>query len=135
MSAVAVSQIDRHPVAVTCSWDGTVRIWDLMTGRPRGEPLVGHAGPAPRPERLHTGTRARFGAAAIEAFGGQPRQSDGGVGFVDDAEGRHPQGILIDTAAVAEPGLAFVAGFGVDAIQFDHGGKHKTRKPKIHATG
>ncbi|MEU2133985.1 hypothetical protein [Streptomyces sp. NPDC018352] len=32
-----------RPVAVTGSDDGTVRVWDLTTHQPVGEPLTGHA--------------------------------------------------------------------------------------------
>jgi WD40 repeat protein len=41
---VAVGQVDSTPVAVTGDRDGTVRVWDLRTGRARGEPLGGQAG-------------------------------------------------------------------------------------------
>ncbi|MGH3934055.1 MAG: hypothetical protein ACRDS1_03575 [Pseudonocardiaceae bacterium] len=40
--AVACTQLDGRPVAVTGSWDATVRIWDLTTGTPIGDPLTGH---------------------------------------------------------------------------------------------
>jgi len=42
VTAVAVGQIDGHPVAVTGSSDATVRIWDLTLGQPVGEPLTEH---------------------------------------------------------------------------------------------
>jgi len=45
VQAVACTQLDGRPVAVTCGWDGTVRIWDLATGTPIGDPLSGHTGP------------------------------------------------------------------------------------------
>ncbi|MFI6724984.1 caspase family protein [Streptomyces atratus] len=45
VSAVACTVIDGQPVAVTGSHDHTVRIWDLNTGRPIGEPLTGHETP------------------------------------------------------------------------------------------
>ncbi len=35
---------DGRPVAVTGSQDATVRIWDLTTGAPVGNPLTGHTG-------------------------------------------------------------------------------------------
>ncbi|MGH3810141.1 MAG: hypothetical protein ACRDRU_26670, partial [Pseudonocardiaceae bacterium] len=34
--------LDGRPVAVTGSWDTTVRVWDLGTGSPIGDPLTGH---------------------------------------------------------------------------------------------
>ncbi|MGW3498023.1 hypothetical protein [Streptomyces sp. NPDC001020] len=40
--AVATAVVDGHPVAVTGSHDHTVRVWDLTTGQPIGEPLTGH---------------------------------------------------------------------------------------------
>ena len=33
---------DGRPIAVTGSWDATVRVWDLTTGTPLGDPLTGH---------------------------------------------------------------------------------------------
>ena len=35
---------DGRPVAVTGSCDDTVRVWDLTTGTPIGDPLTGHTG-------------------------------------------------------------------------------------------
>ena len=35
---------DGRPIAVTGSEDATVRIWDLTTGTPVGDPLTGHTG-------------------------------------------------------------------------------------------
>jgi len=32
------------PIAVTGSADGTVRVWDLNTGAPVGDPLIGPTG-------------------------------------------------------------------------------------------
>ncbi|MFE4602016.1 caspase family protein, partial [Kitasatospora indigofera] len=42
VEAVACTMLDGRPVAVTGSSDDTVRVWDLTTGRPVGEPLTGH---------------------------------------------------------------------------------------------
>jgi WD40 repeat protein len=39
---VAIAQLDGRPVIVTGSGDTTVRVWDLTTGAPIGQPLTGH---------------------------------------------------------------------------------------------
>jgi WD40 repeat protein len=36
---------DGQPIAVSAGWDATVRVWNLATGTPLGDPLVGHTGP------------------------------------------------------------------------------------------
>jgi hypothetical protein len=41
VGAVATAVVDGRTVAVTCSEDRTVRVWDLATGRSVGEPLTG----------------------------------------------------------------------------------------------
>ncbi|MGP3635947.1 caspase family protein [Streptomyces sp. 24-1644] len=40
--AVACTQMDGRPVAVTAGHDQAVRVWSLTTGHPLGEPLTGH---------------------------------------------------------------------------------------------
>jgi hypothetical protein len=45
VTAVAAAQVDGRPVAVSGSFDTTVRIWDLVTGRPVGAPITDHAAP------------------------------------------------------------------------------------------
>ncbi|MEV4185014.1 serine/threonine-protein kinase [Streptosporangium canum] len=42
VTAVAVTQLDGRPVAVSGSDDDTVRVWDLTTRKQLGEPLTGH---------------------------------------------------------------------------------------------
>ena len=44
VNAVACTTIDGRPVAVTGSNDGSVRVWDLVSGQPLGEPMIGHTG-------------------------------------------------------------------------------------------
>ncbi|MGV9358558.1 hypothetical protein [Streptomyces misionensis] len=46
VSAVAAGPVtvDGRPVVVTGGDDGTVRLWDLATGEPAGEPLADHTG-------------------------------------------------------------------------------------------
>ena len=43
VNSVAFAELDGRTVVVTGSSDGTVRVWDLATGTPLGEPLTGHA--------------------------------------------------------------------------------------------
>ncbi len=45
------------------------------------------------------------------------QHADGRIGLVNGAIGRHPERILADAAAVAQPGAAVVAGPGVDLRQ------------------
>ncbi|WP_223835735.1 WD40 repeat domain-containing protein [Streptomyces venezuelae] len=42
--AVACAELGGRPLAVTTGQDGTVRVWDLATGRTVGRPLTGHTG-------------------------------------------------------------------------------------------
>jgi WD40 repeat protein len=42
MAAATLVLPDGRPVAVTGSDDATVRVWDLNTGTPIGDPLTGH---------------------------------------------------------------------------------------------
>ena len=42
---MAVGEREGRAVIVSGGEDGTVRVWDLATGRPVGEPLRGHDGP------------------------------------------------------------------------------------------
>jgi WD40 repeat protein len=43
VNAVATGVVDERTFAVTGGTDGTVRLWDLATCEPVGEPLTGHA--------------------------------------------------------------------------------------------
>ncbi|MET3985749.1 WD40 repeat domain-containing protein [Streptomyces sp. PvR034] len=42
--SVACTVVDGRAVAVSTGQEGTVRLWDLRTGAPVGEPLTGHVG-------------------------------------------------------------------------------------------
>ena len=42
--AVAVGELEGRPVVVSGSADRTVRVWDLATGAPVGDPFTGHTG-------------------------------------------------------------------------------------------
>ena len=44
VTAVAVGELDGRPVVVSGGGDATVRVWDLATGDPVGDPLTGHTG-------------------------------------------------------------------------------------------
>ena len=44
MTAVAAAELDGRPVVISGSYDGTVRVWDLATGTPVGDPFTGHTG-------------------------------------------------------------------------------------------
>ncbi|MEU3170362.1 hypothetical protein, partial [Streptosporangium sp. NPDC006930] len=39
--AVAVGQVNGRPIAVTGGADATVRVWDLTTRKPLGQPMTG----------------------------------------------------------------------------------------------
>ena len=41
---MAVAELDGRPVVVSGSGDRTVRVWDLATGAPVGDPFAGHTG-------------------------------------------------------------------------------------------
>ncbi|MCX4962386.1 caspase family protein [Streptomyces virginiae] len=43
--AVACTELDGRPVAVTGGNDGTVRVWNLHSGQAVGSPFTGHSGP------------------------------------------------------------------------------------------
>ena len=42
--AVAVAELDGRPVVISGGGDGMVRVWDLASGTPVGDPLTGHDG-------------------------------------------------------------------------------------------
>ena len=44
MLAVAAAELDGRPVVISGGGDRTVRVWDLATGAPVGDPFTGHGG-------------------------------------------------------------------------------------------
>ena len=44
MWSVAAAELDGRPVVISGGRDETVRVWDLATGAPVGEPFTGHTG-------------------------------------------------------------------------------------------
>ena len=45
VTAVAIGRAGDRDIIVSGSGDGTVRVWDAVTGAPVGGPLAGHDGP------------------------------------------------------------------------------------------
>ena len=41
---MAAAELDGRPVVISGSDDRTVRVWDLATGAPVGDPFTGHRG-------------------------------------------------------------------------------------------
>ena len=62
--------------------------------------------------------------------------ADRGIGFVDLADGRHPQARLADPAAVDQPGAAAVAGARVDLVELDQASAARSsrRSTRIRTT-
>ena len=86
VQAVACATLDGCPVAVTGGRDdGTVRVWDLARGRPRGGPLAGHTGP------VQAVACATLDGRPVAVTGGR----DGTVRVWDLASGRPRGGPLI----------------------------------------
>ena len=63
-AAVAVGVPDGRPVVVTGGDDGTVRVWDLATGAPVGDPLTGHTAAVRRGGGRASWTAARSSSPA-----------------------------------------------------------------------
>ena len=62
--SVAVGELDGRPIVASGSSDDTVRVWDLATGTPVGDPLTGHGG--------------TVNAVAVRELGGRPIVVSGG---------------------------------------------------------
>jgi WD40 repeat protein len=96
VSSVAVARVGGRSVAVTGSFDATVRVWDLTSGATIGDPLTGHTGPV-------------F-AVATSMLDGHPIAVAGG----DDATVR-----VWDLSAGGGVGYPLAVSGAVQAIAFD----------------
>ena len=64
IGAVAVGELHGRPIAISGGCDSTVRVWDLGTGDPVGEPFTGHTD--------------AVGAVAVGELHGRPIAISGG---------------------------------------------------------
>ena len=58
------AELDGRPVVISGSGDGTVRVWDLATGTPVGDPFTGHGGAVTRGGGRPSWTAARWSSPA-----------------------------------------------------------------------
>ena len=77
------AELDGRPVVVSGSDDGTVRVWDLATGTPVGDPFTGHTGPVTAVAVGGAGRAARWWSPAATTDGA-------GVGPGHRHPGRRP---------------------------------------------
>ncbi|MFI6985292.1 hypothetical protein ACIBSV_42940 [Embleya sp. NPDC050154] len=113
--AVACTRLGGRPVAVTGSYDKTVRIWDLADRRQLGEPLTGHTSPVR--------------AVLCTQFDGRPvavtGSTDRTVRIWDLRTRRLAATYLmpevVGALTLAAPGV-LVVGCGRDVIAVDYGG-------------
>jgi hypothetical protein len=102
VGAVATGSVDGRSVAVTGSRDGTVRVWDLATGRSVGKPLTG-----PNDSEVRAVATGSVDGRSVAVTGSQ----DGTVRVWDLATGRSVGGPLTGHAeAVGAVATAVVDG-------------------------
>ncbi|MFC7478970.1 hypothetical protein ACFQX7_01290 [Luedemannella flava] len=78
VTSMAIGALDGDPIAVSASRDGTVRVWNLLTGepvQPVGNPFSGH--------------RGAVAAVALSEIDGQPVVVSGGDDHDPRLERRH----------------------------------------------